>query len=96
MLEFKVKQQELLRSELYKVVKSTSDSRIEDHESMSDIKDALSRLTTVLKVEVTKDEVMAMPTWPIDMPILSRLLAMAVSIALVIIAEFILKRVLHI
>lgn len=96
MLEVKVKQQELLRSELYKAVKSTSDSKIEDHESMSDIKDALSRLTTVLKVEVTKDEVMAMPTWPIDMPILSRLLAMAVSIALVIIAEFILKRVLHI
>lgn len=94
MVEAKQKAQDLLRGELSRVVKIADDAEVGDSESISEIKDALNRLTTVLTVEVTKDEVENMPTWPMDTQILSRLVAMAVSIVAVIIAQYIMRKVI--
>jgi len=95
MLEVKEGEQKLLHSELSKVIQDTSDSNKENVESTVDIKESLNRLISVLKVEVMKDEVKVIPTWPIDMQILNRLLAMALSILGIILANFIMKVVLH-
>jgi hypothetical protein len=90
MHEVKLKEQEKLHNELFKVVQKTDNSKIKS-ESISDIKDSLNRLTSVLTVEVTKDEVENIPTWPIDFAILRRLLTMTISIIGIIIANFIMK-----
>jgi len=51
----------------------------------------MSRLTTILSIDITKKEVAAIPTWPFDIPILGRLVAMIFSIIGILIANFILQ-----
>jgi hypothetical protein len=95
MIEAKKMEQEMLRNELFTLVQDTKDADPEDPESMSEIKNALTRLTSVLTVEVTKDEVDDIPTWPFDTEILSRLLALSLSVAAVIVANYIMRKVIH-
>ena len=94
MVEAKEAEQELLRRELSRVVKVTGEEK-DDVESTTEIKDALERLTTVLHVDITKDELENIPTWPFDTQIIGRLAGMAMSIIIVIIGQWIMRRVIH-
>jgi hypothetical protein len=66
-----------------------------DVESAAEIKDALNRLTMVLQVDMTKNELETIPTWPFDTQIISRLTGMTMSIIIVIIAQWIMRRVIY-
>jgi len=94
MVEAKGVEKELLRRELSKVVR-TADEEKDDVESVAEIKDALNRLTTVLQVDMTRNEVESIPTWPFDTQIISRLAGMAMSIIIVIIGQWIMRRVIY-
>jgi hypothetical protein len=93
MVEAKGVEQELLRRELTKVV-NTAEEKKDEVESAIEIKDALNRLTTVLHVDITKNELESIPTWPFDTQIISRLAGMAISIIIVIIGQWIMRRVI--
>lgn len=94
MVEAKGIERELLRRELSKVVR-TADEEKADMESAAEIKDALNRLTTVLQVDMTRNELENIPTWPFDTQIISRLAGMAMSIIIVIIGQWIMRRVIY-
>ncbi len=94
MVEAKGVERELLRSELSKVVRSADEEK-DDVESVAEIKDALNRLTTVLQVDMTRNELENIPTWPFDTQIISRLAGMAMSIIIVIIGQWIMRRVIY-
>jgi len=94
MVEAKEIEQELLRRELSKVVQAT-DGEKGELESAVEIKDALNRLMTVLSVDMTKNELESIPTWPFDTQIISRLTGMAISIIIVIIGQWIMRRVIY-
>jgi hypothetical protein len=94
MVDAKEVEKELLRRELSKVVRSADEGKGE-LESTAEIKDALNRLTTVLHVDITKDELEDIPTWPFDTQIISRLAGMAMSIIIVIIGQWIMRRVIY-
>ena len=94
MVEAKGVEKELLRRELSKVVRAADEEK-DDMESAAEIKDALKRLTTVLQVDITKDELETVPTWPFDTQIIGRLAGMTMSIFIVIIAQWIMRRVIN-
>jgi hypothetical protein len=94
MVEAKEVEKELLRRELSKVVRAADEEKV-DVESAAEIKDALNRLTTVLQVDMTKNELESIPTWPFDTQIISRLAGMTMSIIIVIIAQWIMRRVIY-
>ncbi len=94
MVEAKGVERELLRRELSKVVR-TADEEKDGVESVAEIKDALNRLTTVLQVDMTRNELENIPTWPFDIQIISRLAGMAMSIIIVIIGQWIMRRVIY-
>lgn len=93
MVEAKGVERELLRRELSKVVRAADEK--DDVESVAEIKDALNRLTTVLQVDMTRNELENIPTWPFDTQIISRLAGMAMSIIIVIIGQWIMRRVIY-
>ena len=93
MVEAKEVEKELLRRELSKVVRAADEK--DDVESVAEIKDALNRLTTVLQVDMTRNELENIPTWPFDTQIISRLAGMAMSIIIVIIGQWIMRRVIY-
>jgi hypothetical protein len=93
MVEAKGVEKELLRRELSKVVRAADEK--DDVESVAEIKDALNRLTTVLQVDMTRNELENIPTWPFDTQIISRLAGMAMSIIIVIIGQWIMRRVIY-
>lgn len=93
MVEAKEVEKELLRRELSKVVRAADEK--DDVESVAEIKDALNRLTTVLQVDMTRNELENIPTWPFDTQIISRLTGMAMSIIIVIIGQWIMRRVIY-
>ena len=94
MVEAKGVEKELLRRELSKVVRAADEEK-DDVESVAEIKDALNRLTTVLQVDMTRNELENIPTWPFDTQIISRLAGMAMSIIIVIIGQWIMRRVIY-
>jgi hypothetical protein len=94
MVEAKGVERELLRRELSKVVRTAGEVK-DDVESVAEIKDALNRLTTVLQVDMTRNELENIPTWPFDIQIISRLAGMAMSIIIVIIGQWIMRRVIY-
>ena len=93
MVEAKGVERELLRRELSKIVRAADEK--DDVESVAEIKDALNRLTTVLQVDMTRNELENIPTWPFDTQIISRLAGMAMSIIIVIIGQWIMRRVIY-
>ncbi|MBC8497483.1 hypothetical protein H8D40_00725, partial [Candidatus Bathyarchaeota archaeon] len=92
--EAKGVERELLRIELSKVGRAADEEK-DELESAAEIKDALKRLTTVLQVDITKDELEDVPTWPFDTQIIGRLAGMAMSIIIVIIGQWIMRRVIY-
>ena len=95
MLEAKHREQKTLRHQFIKAVQTPNESRTEVSESsLSEIREELSRLTRVLTVDITREEVAAIPTWPFDAPILGRLAAMIFSIIGIVIANLILRQIL--
>ena len=94
MVEAKEVEQERLRRELSKVVRAADEEK-DELESTVEIKDALNRLMTVLHVDITKNELESIPTWPFDTQIISRLAGMAISIIIVILGQWIMRRVIY-
>jgi hypothetical protein len=91
MLEEKQLQQNTIRQQLSRVVgnKSGSDA------TTKELGEAIDRLTTILAVEVTKDDLANIPTWPVDAPIMSRLVTLIFSIIGILIANYLLIYILQ-
>jgi MFS family permease len=84
MLEAKRFEQETVRQQISKVFeKSTNRS------SEKDLGEALDRLTTIIAVDVTKGELETIPTWPVDVPILSRFVTIIFSVIGILIANYV-------
>ena len=95
MVEVKNRERESLRLRVIKAGELPDESLIRDSESpLSDIKDTLSRLTIAITFNITEKEVENILTWPFDTVILSRLLAMIISIMTIIISNIILQRII--
>jgi hypothetical protein len=92
MLEVKNREQDALLRQLSKSIQSLNGSKKEVSE-LSEIWETIGRLTTALTVDITKREVAAIPTWPFDAPILGRLAAMILSIAGMLIGNFIWRQI---
>jgi hypothetical protein len=90
MLEAKHLEQEILRQQYTKVHERTKASESPQQE----VSEALDRLTKIITIDVTKAEVEAIPTWPVDAPILSRLVTLIFSIIGIIIANYLMNFVL--
>jgi hypothetical protein len=63
--------------------------------SFAEVKKSIDRLSKIFQYEIIQEEVDKIPVWPIDFPIITRLTAMTVSIITIIIANFIMKRIIH-
>jgi len=95
MLDVKHREQEALRKQFSRAIQKQTESRTQVSESsLSVIREVLIRLTTVLTIDISKKEVAAIPTWPFDAPIISRLAAMIFSIIAILIANFIKQQLL--
>lgn len=93
MLDVKHREQEAYRKLFSKAIQKQTESRTQVSESsLSDIREVLIRLTTLLTVGITKEEAAAIPTWPFDTPILGRFSAMILSIITILIANIILRQ----
>jgi uncharacterized membrane protein YqjE len=84
MLEAKHREQENVREQLSRVV----ETRKASESSERDLGEALDRLTTIIAVDITKEELEAIPTWPVDTPIMSRLVTLIFSIIGILIANY--------
>jgi hypothetical protein len=58
-------------------------------ESLAEIKDTLSKLTTALALDATRSEIEAIPTWPFDTGILSKFAVIIISVLTILIAKVI-------
>jgi len=90
MLEAKHLEQETLRQQYINVHERLKASE----SSQQEVSDALDRLTNIITIDVTKAEVEAIPTWPVDAPILSRLVTLIFSIIGIILANYVMNFVL--
>ena len=91
MLEAKSREQEALRQQLSKVVEMPRASE----SSQKDVSEALDRLTRIIAVDITKEEVEAIPTWPVDAPILGRLMTLIFSIITILLANYLMRYILR-
>lgn len=91
MLEAKNLEQEALRQKFSKVYEMPKASE----SPQKDVSEALDRLTNIITIDVTKAEVDAIPTWPVDAPILSRLVTLMLSIIGIIVANYLMTYVLQ-
>jgi hypothetical protein len=92
MVEAKRQEQENIRNKLLNSKNETQ--RAGEGGSELEIRDAINKLTNVLTVDMTKDEVAAIPTWPIDVSIMTRL-AMTILAPVIasVLAQYIFARV---
>lgn len=90
MLEAKQLEQETLRQQYIKVHESLNASESPQLE----VSEALDRLTNIITIDVTKAEIDAIPIWPVDVPILSRLVTLIFSIIGILIANYVMNFVL--
>ena len=93
MVEAKQREQRKLRRELFNAVSKMDDSE-RDIQSDEDIKTVLRKMTAVMHVDLTRDEIDAIPTWPIDTEIINSLSRAAISVFLVILAQYIMRKVI--
>ena len=90
MLEEKTREQRVVRKQIFSFRdKASAGDRDSTAEHLVDIKDTLADLATALTLEVTKKEIESIPTWPFDTAILSRLAAIIISVATILIAKFV-------
>jgi hypothetical protein len=87
MMEAKNLEQEALRQQFSKVYEMSKASEV----SQKEVSEALDRLTNIITIDVTKAEVDAIPTWPVDLPILSRLVTLMLSIIGIIVANYVMR-----
>jgi ABC-type bacteriocin/lantibiotic exporter with double-glycine peptidase domain len=90
MQEAKQLEQETLRQQYIKVHERLKASE----SSQQEVSEALDRLTNIITIDVSKAEVEAIPTWPVDASILSRLVTLIFSIIGIIIANYVMNFVL--
>ncbi len=93
MVESKKLEQENLRQELLKRASNTSR---EEGSSSKEMKEAIDQLTAVFSLNLKRDEVLSIPTWPIDISILGRLvITVLFPITATIAANYLMRQVLH-
>jgi len=64
-------------------------------ESIVEVKRSIDRLSKIIQTEIIQEDIEKIPVWPINLSILGRLAAMAVSIITIILANYIMKRIIH-
>jgi hypothetical protein len=89
MVEAKNLEQESVRRQLSKVFEGRK-----NEESENNISEALNRLTTIIAVDITKGELKEIPTWPVDVPIISRLITLIFSVIGILVANYLIMFVL--
>ncbi len=99
MREAKHREEESLRNQLVKIVKTPNESDTEVSDSpvskteVLEMKEVLNRLTKVIAIDMTKQEAKSIPTWPIDAPILGRFATIIISITGILAANLIMRRI---
>jgi hypothetical protein len=92
MVEAKRNEQEKIRKDLLTRVKSSSESSLDSNKQ---IKETLDQLTSILNINITKDEIMSIPTWPIDTSIINRFgMVILIPIITTIVARYIIDKIL--
>ena len=74
---------------------NVSEDVSDNAESMVEIKKSIDRLSRIIQTDMIQEDIDRIPVWPIDLPILGRLAAMTVSIITIILANYIMKRIIH-
>jgi uncharacterized membrane protein YqjE len=90
MVEAKNRELNRVRQEVSKVFESRSTKSSE-----KDLGEVLDRLTKIIAVDVTKGELEAIPTWPVDVPIISRLVTLLFTIIGILIANYLMRYLLR-
>jgi hypothetical protein len=91
MVEAKSREQENVRQQLSKVV----EQKLTSESSMKELGEALDRLTTIIAVDITKEELDSIPTWPVDAPIIGRLVTLIFTIIGILIANYVMLYLLR-
>lgn len=93
MVEAKRLELQNIHNRLIQTINSEEDKQ-KTEATIKEITDKIDQLIDVLVIDITKKDASTIPTWPIDLPILSRFTAMIFSILAIILANIIMRQLL--
>ena len=91
MIEYKKMEQSSFQRVVGNVIGKPTNTVDQGKDEIFAIKDALSNLTNIMTLDVTKKEIESIPTWPFDSSILSRLAAIILTVTATLLANYIMK-----
>jgi hypothetical protein len=91
MIEAKKNEQQKIREKFNNIIKRVEEEKISGN-SETNMLSKIDTLLEVLIINITMKESSTIPTWPIDLPILSRFTAMIFSVIAIILANIIMRR----
>ena len=96
MIQYKKQEQESFQAEIGKVIGISS--KIKDrqnNDAIFEIRDALSNLTNIMTIDVTKKEIESIPTWPLDASIMGKLMGIILTVVATLLGNYIMRFLLH-